>query len=265
MPVAGLGNLTIGGLFGGKEWALLNLDTMKEIVGQFVAQDVEETRGNTYAEAPVYRPEGPILQFIRREIDAFSFTTIFWSDSIFYEIDEKVDAVKSLMEVDPKAGRPPICLFACGDIGFSDNVIVKAVGGIKYAEPQAMGKIKGVTFSITVQRYIPFVLQTYDPTAVPLESMYHACGVGDTYEILAQKVYGEPLLGVYLRGKNPELAECEKDQLVKVPSKSRTLGYIAAPKGIIFDGAQESESALLDLFDRRAYSVTYPDIDGAGM
>jgi len=259
VAITGLKASPLEYLFGGKEWVILNLDTMEEIKGQFVATEIEKQVNNTYSEAPVYRVEGPIVQFIRRETDTLTFEALLWSDSILEDISKKHDRVASLMEVDPKFARPPICLFGCGEIPFVDECTVKGVGGIRYAEPRIDGGLRGVTFSITLQRHIPYVVRPAEAGAVG-ESLYYTAKSGDTFERIALAVYGDPDLGCYLRSKNPEIFECSEGDLVKVPDKSLTLGFVAVPASIVFDGDEDAAALLEEIEDARAYSLTASDL-----
>jgi hypothetical protein len=256
-----IGTKSLKTILHGKSWSILNVDTFKEVSGQFQAEGIEETRNNSYAEAPVYRQEGPILQFIRKEIDTMTFQARFFSDSIVYSLLDKYNEVLALTEPDPIRDRPPLCLFVCGEIGWFDNVIIKSVGPIKHGDPAFWGRMRTLDFSITMQRHIPFTISS----SPALESMYYPCGVGETFETVAEKVYGSAILATYLRYKNPDMTECAKEKTIKVPEKKLTKGWISEPKSVVFDGREDTEEQLLSMYDRRAYSVVYPDIDGTGM
>ena len=107
--------------------------------------------------------------------------------------------LKKLRESLPPMNRPPITTFFWG-LAFPGGIrcLVESLGGVKYDEIRPDGTIRGVTLSITLKKVTPHNLVRNVQT--PMEQTpLHTVREGETYEMIANRRWGDPLLGVPLR------------------------------------------------------------------
>lgn len=217
------------------KWTLVSLDDGTEIEGQFQAQNVRENVSGAWAQQGTLGLDQPILQFVRGELETIQFNVKVFArhqgllglagaagvGGIGAGIDAEniratVDQIKNLARKDPDLGRPHVWVFAIGE-EFSQQIVVQSVGGIRYDRFRPSdGSLRGVLFSMTLWRYEPFVPP--ETTTVVAESLVTSFKTGETYEHVAKRVHGDPLLGEALRRRNPDNRIPQEGDLVHVPS-----------------------------------------------
>lgn len=209
-------------LFGAaRTWYIYNLDTDEKIQGQFVAENVVQNVGGTYAERWALSRQHAILQFVHGNSDVVSFQGRFFMTSELIVI--KNDPKKKIQQLikwtrrDSKLGRPPILSFWIGDAHLSvSECVLESLSNITYAPPSASGALRDVSFTATIKRWWP-----YDITlgSEPPETRYHHAKQSDYYEMLALREYANAMLGDVVRKRHPTKQDIETGDIIKLPSK----------------------------------------------
>jgi hypothetical protein len=197
----GLGATLLSKLLETKTWTLLNEDTGEAIKGQFPDAGNSFDFSSSWGEIKSLNRASPLLQYLHGETDTFDVSAQFFRRDITDESPHiKLEKLLSFCRRDQRFGRPPICRFAIGD-GSVVNlpVILYKVGGINYSQPDFLGGIRQVTFSLHFQKFTRFSLSDEAVT----DTRYHRTVRGQYYELIAGIEYGDPMLGDVIR-KQPE-------------------------------------------------------------
>jgi hypothetical protein len=244
-------------------WSLVSQDDGSSLEGQFPAMNVEENVSGMWATEGTLGLAQPILQFIRGELETISCEVrvyarhqgilgVTYGPIINVGIDKVsslasllagredaqqiVEAIKNLARPDPALGRPHIWLFSIGD-QFQQTVVIRGVGGIKYDKfrPED-GSIRGATFTLDMARYV-----------TPART-------GETYEHIAARVHGSPLLGEALRRRNPERRDLVEGDLVHVPDAKILKREVIPlrPQSLFFKEGDAQRQLLLDTLEVHA-------------
>lgn len=187
------------------------------IESQFPPENPTETASSAvFAEFKV-PGRRPAIQFNNLTAEFFKFDADFIGDPSISTRDpedarrtviEMRKRLKAATQIAPGINRPRRYLFEWGHIGFTCYVI--SIGPIKYSETHRYGA--GViqhhaAFSIELR-----VLEPQDEAVIqsrnagyeePVsENSEYTVKDGDTYESIADEIYGDPTLGVPLREQN---------------------------------------------------------------
>jgi len=199
-------------------WRLTNLDTGDTLEGQYEAGGLQETGAANYAEHVSLNRQTPILMWLSGESDRTSFQgRLYQKDETDATPEEQLRIMKSWLRYVAKEQRPPVLSFEVGDghVGFVQCVL-RTLGGVVYDRVTANGKMRGCTFTMTLQKYQEYTL---DPENEPTgETRYARAKFADYYELMAQKEYGLPLLGDRLRKRLPDQPNLSTGDVVKMPS-----------------------------------------------
>ena len=229
-------------LFQDVVWTLISLDTETEIIGQFPPTNLVENVSGVWASEGTLGLEQPILQFIRGAQETISLDVKVWAKhqgllgtgSGADDLTEpgsagllgggqpgraSVDDIRNLARANPDLGRPEVWVFSVGE-QFSQQVVVQSVGGIRYDRMRPKdGTLRGVLFRLSMMRYVEYNLDTVIGAS---ESLVVPAKEGDYYEIIANRVYGDAILGEALRRRNPDMRDLAVGDRVHVP-QARTL------------------------------------------
>jgi hypothetical protein len=205
-----------------RRWNLVRKDTLQLLQGQFEAEEVTEGVSAAYTEQFTLNRQTGILQFLHGETDTVSFRGRFYDQTItggsFPLYDAKTlpswNQVKEWIKIDPALKRPPVLIFFIGDGHLQKQVVIQSITGVKYDQPSGLGAFKGVTFTLNLVAYTEFSI---DDTA-SFDTRYHHALEGDYYELLAQREYRNPLLGVWLRQQHPTQPNLQAGNVVKLPA-----------------------------------------------
>lgn len=205
-------------------WTLVSLDDGTSIEGQFPATNLRENVSGVWSQQGTVGLNQPILQFIRGELETIQFDakvfanhqgTLGTRPGNEENIRETVDLIRNLPRRDPDLGRPHVWVLSVGS-EFTQRVVVQSVGGIRYDRMRPVdGSLRGVLFSITMWRYEPFDVRDLTGAA---ESLVTPARTAETYEHIARRVHGDPLLGEALRRRNPDKRVLQEGDLVHVPN-----------------------------------------------
>jgi hypothetical protein len=218
MAVGTLLNLIGDGVSDIKTWVLMNVDDPKEpaIKGQFEPQNTTREKRNVWAEHNTLNRSHPILQFVNKESETLSFGAVMYAVDSTYDIAADLAALEEW--ADPVAklnNRPPILSFSVGDGSiFMEQCVIESISGITYGALTKLGKLREVRCTVNLRQYHPFSIEE---TAI-YETRYHRTKGGEYYEMLAQREYGNPQLGVVIQQQHPSQAILEAGDVVRLPS-----------------------------------------------
>lgn len=175
------------------------------ITGQFTPTEFRISgQGSNVPDFGGFSRENPLIQWVGGTAQAITFKARFFSEHAFDSTaEEKLEQMQLLRKCMEPMGRPPLLRFFWGSaIPGGMECILESLGDIEFDEIRPDGSIRGVTFSPTFKKYTPprlerIVISTMERTPV------HNVRDGETYEMIAQRQWGDPMLGVALREENP--------------------------------------------------------------
>ena len=260
-----------------RQWTLVNEDTFEIMKGQFEAEEVTEERAAAYAERFTLNRQNAILQFLHGITPTISFRGRFYNQTItggaFPTFDgPKQGILANLLnwtDINPKVSRPPTVIFWVGDGHLQQRSVIESITGIKYDQPGALGKFKGVTFNVNLRKFTPF-----DIDEVSLGDTRHAvAAAGDYYELLAWREYRNANLGVHLRQQHPTQPNLQITNVVKLPAPAgKTIRRAKTTQtSVIFKTAygreptDQRERRLAMLAARNKTQVSHVVLTGSGL
>jgi len=212
----GIGATLLSKFLSLKTWTLTNNDSREVLKGQFPAENVTRGAGSNYQVTTALNRQNPIIQFINGELDTLSVQSRFWRKDLFDEAPtDRIDKLLEWTRVDKKLRRPPILTFALGDgLGLTMQVVLEKVDSIVYGNPNALGGIREVSFSLSMRSQVPFDINETEVT----DTRYHRVKEGEFYELIAQREYGNPMLGIFIRRLHPTKPIANPGDVVKLPA-----------------------------------------------
>jgi hypothetical protein len=246
-----------------KLWVLADLDrtNQKDIVGQFVPQSMNKTVSGDIAQASSVNRDYPIIQWTSGELEVVTFQAKLWAkDSEDQTVEQRLVALEGLVRRASDLKRPPICAFSWGAVGtLNIECLVKSIGGVTYDEVREDGTLRGVSLSITLQRYEEVTLVATDPSKPQKFTRVRRAKKGDTYESIALWEFSDPELGILLRQLNPRrpgmsLADLTTNDKVHVFPEEYLLTLPIEPEFHAFKsgpGTEAAEERRREMFDAR--------------
>jgi hypothetical protein len=206
-----------------KVWHMLNQDTFETLSGQFEAEELSEERGSVYSERFTLNRKKAILQFLHGVTPTVSFRGMFFNETILgplvcgvpvgLDVSKNLQTLKDWSERDDILMRPPVVTFWVGSGFLTLDCVIESVSPV-YHKPNALGSFRGADFTVTLREFTAF-----DPTATAaFDTRYARVKTGDYYELLAAREYRQPLLGVFLRQRNPDKPNLQVGNILKLPS-----------------------------------------------
>lgn len=256
-------------------WRLANEDTGEEVEGDFEATGLSEGRTGAYANSFALNSDLPITQFLHGNPDTITFTARLYDDSIapvavvsnmkLVKAREKLEKLKAWVKKDEARGRPPILTFSAGSGDISMRCVLLGLGAIAYDGLTFTGDLRGVTFTPSLQRFVPFDVDT--AATSPPETRYHRARTGDYYELIAEREYQRPLYGDVIRARNPEQRKLSEAAIVKLPSfaaiRSERIQPRSVPLLTLSDSNPSPQRTLrqahLDRLNRTFTSLIVPE------
>lgn len=219
---------------------------------EFPPTEFTETFSASWASEPALTRTHPILQFSHGEQNSFSFEAIMFAKHSGESVEGRLQALKSAVVRDEKLKRPPRFQFTWGS-AVDETVVVATIGNIRYPDLRPDGSLRSALFAITllVYRFIDVEL-----TGKPLPSTFYTTSkVGDQWEDIAQREYGDASLGDLLRRNHPRLPfpGMEAGEIVKLPPRDTLLALgTLEPDSPPLRRTAESLAARRNLFEKRA-------------
>lgn len=231
-------------------WRLVRLDPPavgQMIEGQFQAERYVESASTTWGRLAIPKREAPHIVWIRGEEETSTFGARLYSVDPARDIKAEIAAIKSTIKPDPLLGRPPQWRFVWGQIQL--DCVVESVGDVRYDELWQDGRIKGVSFAITLLK-VPEALpiSPTDPSAPEHLSRYKPIVSGDTYESLARSQYQDPMIGVLLRQEALK-AFPKPGDTVRLPNARHFLRKPRRPSAYALGDADAARAARTQHFD----------------
>lgn len=201
-------------------WNLLNLDTGALVKGQFHPEDATMDISTAWSEKFGLNREHPIVQFLHGEVETFSFRSRYVATTSAENLENELDNLKGFARVDEALDRPPILEFWFGNGTFStfrNPCRLTGLSGIRYHRPTFFGGLRHVEFTVNLREIKEFTLEG---PAVG-NTRFHRAKDADYYEGLAEREYGNPLLGDAVRKIHPELPNIQVGDTIELPTASK--------------------------------------------
>lgn len=239
-----------------RTWFLENLDTSQVIQGQFAPQTTNENVGANWATHTTLGRDNNIIQFLNNAPPNISFEGLFYRDAATdSDPNEKLAELKSWARVNASVRRPPVLHFYVGDGHVGMTSVIHSITNIAYERPDVFGRLRSVSFRVELLKYTHFSL---DDEGVK-DTRYARAKERDTYELLAQREYGNPLLGDYIRKLHPKQPTLTTGATVRLPSiervRTQRVAQTSIPLRTGFGQRDTPQRALrLQWFTRRSAS-----------
>jgi hypothetical protein len=245
-------------------WSLYDLDHKYEWRPQYPISDVGITVGGNIAEQQRFGFQDSIVNWTSGRSKTISFATVLFAEEDSEEggtlVQELLRELEDLAQKDDKLGRPPICIFTLGS-SISEVCLVEAVDPLIVSTLRNTSQPREVRCNITLRKYVPFSQQQIDPTRPAKESfLLVASAAEQSYEAIARRYYGDPLLGDRLRKRHATHPFAPAvGMVVKVPARALILQEVVQPAchilSLIDEDAVESYGTILDDRNARTLSV----------
>ena len=235
--------------------------------GQYPATDLRLNGTAGWSQQKLPSRTGPVSQWTANDADTLSFTTIFFNETFFDDVKPRVDRLWDWKKPLKSLGRPPRLLFeSSGPDAFgAQGAAVEFIGvitsiDVTHSDPEPDGRIRRYDVSISLLEVADDVYgfrQLADPTKPPSLSRWRPVAEGETYETMADREYGDPRYGVFLR-QDDGLAYPVPGDVVFLPDKSSYLGRPFAPQSHSLQYAEDSQAALSAILATHSGGLTRP-------
>lgn len=218
---------------------MLNQDTGEIVSGQFEFDTMSRQSGSVYAERFTLNRKKAILQFLHGTTPTLSFSGLFFNETAlgpfptFGDTRFNLDKLRSWSERDPLLGRPPVVLFWVGDSWISMNSVIESVAE-NFMKPGFLGSFKGANFTVNLREYTPFDINA----VAAFDTRFHKAKRGEYYELIAEREYKDPLIGVIIRQRTPSRINLQIGDVVKLPAGTGTIRQVPVTQSsIVFSTA----------------------------
>lgn len=251
-------------------WEIRDLDHNVKLLPQFPIENVSFTAGGVLSDQPRVGFQDPITNWTQGKAKVISFDTVIFATSEDQGglVQTWLDDIVALSERNSDLGRPPICLFTLGNLTtggsyngtvYSETVLVESADYIVVTTLRS-GTPREVRFSLVLRRYVPFSQNQLDPTTPTKESFHLVASRAErSYEAIAKRYYGDPLLGDRLRKRHPEAPFApDVGQVVNIPSRFLVMQEAVEPASHILSLTDEDAADAYEtiLEERNSRTVT---------
>jgi len=216
------------------DWRIKNLDTLEVIQPQLPMPEdgINVNFGGTLVDQARFGEQDPITHWVHGVTQNITFTAILFTRHAdeAADVEDLFDQFVELTQKDPDLGRPPICQFSYGSF-FSETVLIERADS-NIVSVDKDGFAREIRISLSLRKYVPFSQQQIDPTKPAKESFYLIATEAErSYEALARRFYGDPLLGDVIRRRHPaEPFAPRVGDKVKIPPKAIALKESLEPQ-----------------------------------
>lgn len=266
-----------------------------EFKGQFLAEDLTENVGARISSRGALNQASTDSKYLGGDDQTITFTTRVWATNSIKNVKKTVELLKSFSKRNPKLKRSPIFIFTAGT-EVQALVFVKSVGGIKYDRPRSDGSIRGAVFGIqlsviedietkpnslsiatlvksglgiisSVQGLSSGGLGAFSKISIPGGSL-HTKGKeiivkdGQTFEHIAQREYGDALVGDILRRAhynkplNELKSSLEVGDVVDLVVEDEIFGIVVTPQSLPLQDNQINLDNINRHFELRGKTKT---------
>jgi hypothetical protein len=188
------------------DWWILNLDTLQLIQPQLPmpSDGIDVTYGGNLVDQARFGEQDPVTHWVHGVTRSILFKAVLFTRHAdeAADVQDLLEQIILLTQKDPKLGRPPICQFTYGSF-FNETVLIETAG-TNIVSVDNVGRPREVQIAFTLRRYVPFSQKQIDPTKPTKESFYLIATEAErSYEALARRFYGDPLLAEALRRRHP--------------------------------------------------------------
>lgn len=228
-----------------KTWTLKNVDTAEIIQGQFPAEEVKlENTGSNFVQIAALNRANSIIQFINGKTPTLTVSSRFYRrDFTDGSPVDKIEKLKSWATMDALAAsagirqRPPKLTFYLGDgLGLQKDCVMTECANILYSQPNALGGMRQVTFEMHFL-VLEGIQTSQSGEKEVLDTRYAHAKDDDYYEKLAAVEYGDPMIGVILRQRNPTMGLLKTGDIVAMPAAAGIAGSTATQQSIALSGS----------------------------
>lgn len=233
-----------------KTWTLKNVDTGEIIRGQFPPDDItEEGNGSNFVQIQALSRANTIIQFINGKTPTLTVNSRFFKRDLLDDSPiDKIAKLKSWATMDALAAsagirlRPPLLTFYLGDgLGVQMDCVMTEVANIKYTQPNALGGIRQVTFEMKFLQVSGSQTAASDEKEVT-DTRYVHCKSDDYYEKLCAVEYGNPMIGVVIRQRNPTKGLLKAGDIIALPAAAGIAGSTPTQQSIALSGAFDKKN-----------------------
>ena len=258
----GIGGTLLSKMLALKTWSLKNTEDGTVLKGQFPAEQVTRTVGGNWAEIQALNRANAFIQFLNGKTQTLSVKSRFFKrdlldDSPVEKVDKLIDWTQSTL----RFRRPPILTFYLGDgLGLQMDCVCTDITGIEYSEPNALGGIRQVSFTMEFKQISGRQNSVTAENEVTDTHYVHA-KQGDYYEALCQVEYGDPMIGVIIRQRNPTKALLSPGDIIALPALEGVRGQTPTQQSIALNTAFGRKDTLqrqlrIQFFNKRSGSYT---------
>ena len=245
------------------DWFIKDLDNNIVWEPQFpLDQGVSISVGSELSKANRFAQQDPIIQWTKGKERTFTLQTklFAYDESQGKEVLKVYKALEALAVKDISLGRSRICLFVYGK-HISETVLIEHIDP-KFTDVLLDGTYRSIDLSISMVRYRPFTQQTIDPSRPAKESYYLVASRAEaSWEAIAKRFYGDPMLGDRLRKRHPQWPyKPPVGAKVHIPPRIVILREVVEPSCHVFDfkdtDAQYAFQDVLDVRNKRTARMT---------
>lgn len=250
--VAAVGATLLSKILSLKTWTLKNQDTGEIIQGQFPAEEVMlQNTGSNFVQIQALNRANSIIQFINGKTPTLNVKSRFYRrDFLDASPVDRIEKLKSWATMDALAAsagirlRPPMLTFYLGDgLGVQMDCVMTECADIKYSEPNALGGMREVSFEMKFLQIGGAQTAASNEKEV-LDTRYIHAKADDYYEKLCAAEYGDPMIGVILRQRNPTMGLLKTGDIIALPAAAGVAGSTPNQQSIALSGAFGRKSTV---------------------
>jgi len=189
-----------------RQWRIKSLDADLdlEIVGDFRPRDgLTVDAAASLATSQGVGDQGELVQFLGGASDRCSVTVELFGERPNDDLRSRLDELLLLVRKDAGLRRPPRCRFSWG-VEFSRDVLFDRVQ-THIVRLWPNGRLAQVAVTLSMIEAAPVTVEVTEPGKPAKESIEVVLRAGETFEMIAARYYGDPLKGVNLRLRHPEI------------------------------------------------------------
>ena len=258
----GVGGTLLSKMLALKTWSLKNTEDGTVLKGQFPAEQVTRSVGGNWAEIQAMNRANAFIQFLNGKTETLEVKSRFFKRDLLDDSPaEKIDKLIEWTQATLRFRRPPMLTFYLGDgLGLQMDCICEGITGIEYDMPNALGGMRQVTFTMQFKKVSGSQNAVSGETEVT-DTRYAHAKQGDYYELLCEQEYGDPMIGVIIRQRNPQKALLKPGDIIALPALEGVRGLTPQQQSIALKTAFGRRDTLqrqlrIQFFNKRAGDYT---------
>lgn len=238
-------------------------DGFQAIKFQFQPLSLAKNLGGVWSSVSGLNREHPILQFSHGDQQSFTFDARLFAKHQLDSVEDVLRELERSTQRDPQLKRPPRWEFIWGSV-IHETVIVESVGNIRYDDIRVDGSVRGVLLSITLQVYRGADVELTQPGAPRPSTFYVHTRTDDQWEDLAEREYGDALLGDLLRRRHPDLPFPGQvpGTIVALPPLETLRDEVVEPTAPPLQRTPDGLKLRRELFEKRGQGRESPHLIG---